>query len=178
MNDSLRLLALVIIGGLIAGSIVAKFSSNTVVNTALGNSSAGTTFNTQKIANIVWALSSSATTTSIVNSDASDRVIEQVQYYCSGIGTSKTAFTGTGLAALIFTAATTSASAPASISTTNAFLNTTIATSSTELFVASTTPGLTSTAINRVWASGSYITFSTNATNTASCTIGVTYMGL
>lgn len=176
--------ALAVIAGLVAGGVVLHFAPVHTQTNVISGSSAGATFNTAKFAAIVWQpgnvgtqTNGAATTTSLFNGDASDRIITNLTYSCSGVGSSNTAYTGAGLASLIFTAATSSASVPNSITVTNALLNTNIATSSTELFVASTTPGLTGSAFVRRWAAGSYLTFSSNATNTATCAIGVNYIG-
>lgn len=146
-----------------------------------GNSTsvAGNTFNAAKTAMIVWSpISASATTTSILNTDANDRIIKQAQYSCTGL-TNSFAQTAAGVAALIFQAATTSASAPANFSgNTNFVLNTTVATSTAELFVGSTTPGATASSFVRRWGAGTYLTFSANATSSAqTCVIGVDYLG-
>lgn len=141
---------------------------------ALG-SSTGTTFNSAKVATIVFApATASATSTSVYNSDASDRKIESFVTDCSGVGTSFTAYTGAGLAALTFSAATSSTAAPAINTNTNVFnlaVGTTTPDSYNIIGNATTTP-----ALNRVWAAGSYLNIYSNATNTASCIVGVNYL--
>lgn len=168
----------IVIGILALAAIYGAYQYPQVTQSVQTFGAVGATFNTAKIAAINWTLSDSATSTSILNGDANDRIVEGAQYWCSGVGTSKTAFTGAGLDALSFSAATTSASAPAIITNTNFVLNTTVATSTATLFVASTSPGLTATAAQRIWASGSYLTFWSNATNTAACNIGVQYLAI
>lgn len=171
-----------LVGGALAGAVMLLFMPAPVIQEVVAGatSSVGVQSSTAKWYSIAWTPSlvgsqsnGAATTTSLYNGDSVDRIIQDVTYSCSGIGTSRTAYTGAALAALVFTAATTSTANPASIVTTNAVLNTTVATSSAELYIASTTPGLTTSAFVRRWAAGSYLTFAANATNTAACTIGV-----
>lgn len=152
------------------------------VNLTAGASATGSTFSTAKEAAITWTLSNSATTTSILNTDANDRYIKTAQAMCTGVGTSFTAFTGAALSALTITAATTSTAAPATITNVNTFLtNQTLATTSPNSYFSTSTPELGGGSpfadYARIWAAGSYITFASNATNTATCTIGVTYLG-
>lgn len=169
----LVVLALVAVGGYyFPGSQIVHDQSVTYGSTT------GTTFNTAKVAAVVFTpATGSATSTSILNTDASDRKIQSFFYDCSGVGTSLTAYTGAGLTSggLIFSYATTSTANPNTPQTTNA-INLTVATSTPDSYniigAATTTP----TALQRVWATGSYATFSSNATNTASCVVGVNYI--
>lgn len=135
----------------------------------------GTTFNTAKIAAINMTISTaSATSSSILNSDASARYITDGFVACTGIGTSLTAVTGAGLATLQFQMATTSTSAPANLGT-NYSERVTLATSSATFYVASTTEGAIA-GFSRYWDAGTYLTIQPNATNTAACTVGVHYL--
>jgi len=173
-----------VLAGFFSGLTVHELTPAPAAQVQQVGSPTGSTFNTAKIAMINWTIAAvsgsngSATTTSLYNGDSSDRIIQSVQFDCASVGTSKTAYTGAGLANLIFTAATTSSSAPAAITNANVVLSTSVSTSSTELYVSTTTPGLTGSAFVRRWASGSYLTFASNATNTAACTIGVSYFGI
>lgn len=138
------------------------------------------TFGTAKFAGIAVNLANpgaNATSSSVLNTDANDRYVTVMRYACQNIGTSKTAYTGSGLQSLNVTAATSSTAAPATNANTNSVQSgpTNIGTSTTQFAVASSTSG--SSNISLVWASGSYMTFSTNATNTAQCTFGVDYIG-
>lgn len=171
---------LVVIGAILGTIAFVGFSpfQKTVIEQF--GSTAGTTGNTGKRATIVWApQSSTATTTSILNTDASDRVIISMDMTCAGIGASGTALTSAGL---VVTAATSSTANPGAITNTNLILLTTntFATSTAELFQATSSPGLTGVAANvfvRRWASGSYLTFSLNGTQpNATCTIGASYL--
>lgn len=144
---------------------------------SLGNSPVGTEFGTQKIAAVAWSLSSgSATSTSLYNSDQNDRVIESSFVACDTVGTSRTAYTGTGLASLIVRAATTTTEAPAIVTNTNYAVNISpLATSTPVVLTSSSTEGVLG-GYSRVWPAGSYLTFFSNATNTAQCTVGVEYV--
>jgi len=166
----------ILIGIVVLAIVVGIYYTRDVIG---GTSSVGTTQSTQKEALITWTLSTGATTTSLYNGDANDRVIETAKYACTGIGTSYTQLTGAGLATLYVTAATTSTSIPATLGTNTNYVFTsanTFATSTGFAYLASTTPGelLTNTS-NRLWLAGSYLTFASNATNTATCVIGVEY---
>jgi hypothetical protein len=94
---------------------------------------------------------------------------------CTGLGTSQTAYTGAGLANLSFTAGTTTTSAPAALSNSNYSFNSNISTTSSVTYVASSTEGVIS-GYSRIWPTGTYWTVSSNATNTATCTIGVSVL--
>ena len=172
---------IVIISALVALAIVGGYFFPRQVKQSFGGTSQGGIFNTSTQASVVVNLASpgaNATSSSILNSSSNDYYITEVKAGCEGIGTSKTAYTGTGLASLTLAIATSSTSAPATNSNTNYSGGTTItiATSSTTFLLASST-ALTGTSItNVIWASGSYITFTTNATNTAVCTFGVHYI--
>lgn len=139
-------------------------------------SAVGTTFSTAKVAQINFSpATGTATSTSILNTDSYSRIVTSTFAYCNTVATSKTAYTGTGLSELLFKAATTSTSAPATVSNANLVMSNTVATSSADMYFASTTIGVET--YGRVWESGSYMTFWSNATNTAACTVGVNYIG-
>jgi len=143
-----------------------------------GSAGVGATFNSAKIAEINMTPSTgTATSTSIYNGDDDDRIVTDAFASCSGIGTSYTAYTGTGLtsAGLLLKAATTTTSAPASVTNTNLAMSISIATTTpSDMYVATSTYG---TAYWQRWGAGTYMTFFTNATNTAACSIGVHYIG-
>lgn len=171
--------------GIIAAVVVvgAYFypTSQTVIQ-SFGSSTVGTTFNTAKFAGVVMtptAPGTNATTSSILNSDSFDRYVTRVEVGCQSLGTSRTAYTGTALAALTLTIATTSTSAPGVLGNTNFVATPTTVATSTGTFVvsSSTTPVAGLVVPNEVWASGSYMTFAFNATNTGTCTAGVAYIG-
>lgn len=143
-----------------------------------GTSPAGTTSATAKFYSVAASLAApgaNGTSSSVYNASANDLYITAIKAGCSGLGTSLVAYSGGGLANLLLRVATTSTSAPATNGVNVVGGGTiTIATSTVDYVVASSTaqmPGVSSTTVK--WASGSYITFSTNATNTATCTFGV-----
>lgn len=148
---------------------------------ALGASTAGTTFSTEKIGAVAINLANpgaNGTSTSVLNSDANDRFVTAVKLGCENVGTSNTAYTGTGLISLQLTIGTTTTSAPATIPTNknllaNAFV---VSTSTVNLTVASSSAAF-GNQLSTLWPAGSYMTFWLNATNTATCTIGVSYLG-
>ncbi len=148
------------------------------LNVLLANfgSPVGTTFNNAKIAAVNMSpLLIAATSSSILNSDASDRWITDSGVACTGVGTSNTITTGTGLASWTFQAATTSVASLGLQGNTNYAANITVATSSAYVQTASSTPGVIG-AISALWKAGSYMTFTYNATNTAACTPYVHYI--
>lgn len=170
--------AAVIIGALLGSAAFAGYSPflKTVIN-QFGTTSGSAT--TQHIAEFAFnPTTASATSTSVLNADGQDRVVRGVDVACSGVGTSKTAYTGAGLATLTFTAATSSTASPAALSNTNYTLNVTVPTSTTDVYVStSTSSGVNSATGNSMrWQSGSYMTVASNATNTAACIVSVSYL--
>lgn len=115
-----------------------------------------------------------ATSSSILNNTGDDVYITAVKVGCEGVGTSKAAYSGGGLAKLLLSVATTSTAAPAAQSAALVGGTTfTIATSSTNFTYATSTSSWGAATTTNIWAAGSYLTFTTNATNTAVCTFGV-----
>lgn len=158
----------------------------TIIQQFAGSSPAGTTFNTAKIAEIAVSPSApgaNATSSSILNTDANDRLILSEEIGCQGVGQSKAAYSGAGLAALTLSVATSSTASPAANANTNVVGSSaaTIGTSTPNFVMASSTasngatsPG--SALVSNIWAAGSYLTLTFNATNTASCVVGVRYL--
>lgn len=174
-NQPLALIAVItVLAGLISGFVVHELMPRPtqIVQQVTGASPTGTTFNTAKTAMIVFApTSNTASSTSILNGDANDRIIKQAQYDCTGA-----TFTSTiSLASVLFEAATTTIANEGLLGNGNLAMYSTMSTSSgNEAFAATSTQA----ASNRRWASGTYLTFSSNATSTGlSCTIGVDYFG-
>lgn len=173
-NISLVLIGLALVVGLVAGH---SFWGKVAAPVAGGPSPVGTLRSNAKDYTVTFIpATGTATTTSILNSDSTDRYVTNDYIFCTGVGTSKTAYTGTGLASLTFTAATTSTANPTSLTNTNYILNSSVATSSTVTFVATSTEGVIA-GWSRIWPTGTYLTFSSNATNTAICTVGVHTIG-
>ncbi len=139
-----------------------------------GTSPAGSSFTTPKFYGVAVNLASpgsTGTSTSLTNTDANDRYVTGYRYACQGIGSSNTAYSGGGLASLFMKIGTTTTAAPATFSSNIPVSNgMTIATSTPINSVASSTAQLGNAAL---WRSGEILTFYFNATNTATCTIGV-----
>lgn len=182
MNKNIYFIGVIAIIAIIGSYFYPKSVTTTVEKTIVG-SAVGTTFNTAKVAQINFSpATAAATSTSILNSDDSARWVTDSFSYCSGVGTSKVAYSGGGLANLIFQAATTSTSNPNTVTNTNAVMNITISTTTTGGFSSNATTTATTTGAYglypgyQYWSSGSYMTFWSNATNTAACTVGVKYV--
>lgn len=178
MNNKF-ILGIVFILGLVVGAIVGhSFYPSSVAGATLP---VGTTNSTPREALIVYSPTApGATTTSMFNSDANDRVIISAKYECTGIGTSFTAVTGAPLtsAGVFFFMATTSTPNPGTLNNVNYIWNNSLTTTTPSLdYQASTSPGtIPSNITNRIWPAGSYLTVASNATNTATCNIGVDYL--
>lgn len=170
--NKITLIALVVVAAVAVG---AYFFPRAVHSVFGASSPVGTTFNTAKVAEINFSpATGSATSTSILNVDASDRIVTNSFATCAGLGTSFTAYTGTALGALIFQAATTSTAAPTTLPSTNYVFNAVIATTTpTDAYVASSS--YASVTYQR-WPAGTYMTWTSNATNTAACSVGVNYI--
>ena len=165
-------LAVVVAGGLIVG---AYYFPKTQF---LAGSPAGTTFGTAKVAAVnISPQSRTSTSTSMLNSDASDRIVLDAYVTCSGL-TNMFGADGAGVATFNWTAATSSVAAPTASIAANALaaMQITVATSSTEGYTATTTY---TNVFARRWNSGSYMIFQTNATSSAAtCQAGVHYVAL
>lgn len=142
-----------------------------------GASATGSTFGTAKIAEVVMAPQSrTATSTSILNSDSSDRVVLDAGVNCSGLSNMFGSTSG-GLSTYQWYAGTTSSAAPTASIASNALLamNVAVATTTSAGFTA------TSTYTNpyaRIWGAGTYMTFQTNGTSSATvCQPFVHYIG-
>lgn len=138
-----------------------------VPTTAVGDS-----YSTAKIAQQSLNLATS-TAASLYNGDGKDRIISSVDYYAANLGTfgSNVPANVSALSWLMSTSTDIYTAA-----STNYILNTTVATTSPQLYVATTTPGLTGSVFTRVWAAGTYLNLFQNATSsTASATVVVRY---
>jgi len=144
-----------------------------------GASTQGSTNTTAKQASVLGvnlsAPGANATSSSILNPAGQDVYVSSFKVGCEGVGTSKTAYTGAGLLALTVTAATSSTAAPQANSNTNSAGLVTIATSTSQFVEASSTASAGNSTPNYIWGANTYMTFTTNATNTAICTFGVDY---
>lgn len=165
---------IVLVSALVGFGLGSFLSKDGSVLSSISTSST-TTFNSAKLAEIGFSpATGSATSTSILNTDSTDRIVVDAFAYCDTVGTSRTAYSGGGLAALLFTAATSSTAAPVTNSNANYTMYNIVSTSTANFFVSSTTIGVAS--YGRVWAPGTYMSFFSNATNTAACVVGVSYL--
>jgi hypothetical protein len=147
----------------------------------IGGSATGSTFNSAKVAETIMApVSNSATTSSILNSDTSDRVITDYFVACATSTGAVFAQTAAGVNTFQWTAATTTTSAPSNLDgNSNTIFTINLGTSTTDNSYAASTTNSAKVS-NRTWLAGSYITFAANATSsnkTLSCEVGVHYLG-
>jgi hypothetical protein len=145
---------------------------------SFGTSTQGGTGSTARQFNVygvnLAAPGNNATSSSVLNNTGNDLYVTGVKIGCEGVGTSKTAYTGTGLAALTVTVGTTTFAATSSASLTPIATAITMATGSVDFLSASSTQILAGNAqYLDIWNAGTYMNFFTNATNTAVCTFGV-----
>ncbi len=175
----LLVLALIAIGGYFFPQ------GNTVIQKMFG-SPGNATFLGQPAASVIFNLSA-GTTTSILNTDASDRYITTFQASCSGITSivapylgvnSSIGYFGIRAATTTFNAATGTPTANVLVSNSNFAASTTVATSSAITVMSTSTAAATmnSNQFSQEWAAGSYLTFITNATSSGTCTVGVMYL--
>lgn len=179
MTNSLKIVIAFAVTGAVAGLLaffgLTPFGKTIVHQMVAGASPAGTTFNSAKIAAVSMVpLSAGATSTSILNNDANIRWMAGFgMAACTGVGTSNTfPSTGTGLAAWSVQAATTSVPNNGLQGNTNYAMNLTIPTSTPVENISTSTPS----AQWGLWAPGTYMTFTTNATNTAACVFEMDYV--
>jgi len=172
-NKSLTVSLLVVLIVAIGGYIYPQAQS-----LVQGISTSGSNFNGPSDATAVTSLLTS-TSTSIQNTGGNDRAITSDHAFCQSVGTSNGYLTGGGIASLTLQAATTSVANQGLQGNTNYVFNTTIATTSglAAYYVASSTEPIPSY-IGRIWPAGSWLTFNTNATNTAACSFSVHFIGL
>lgn len=140
-------------------------------------SSAGAVFSTAKVAAVnINPQSRTSTSTSILNSDSSDRVVTDGFVACYGL-TSMNGSTGAGLATDNWTAATTSVAAPTATIASAPFAAFQFSLGTTTTFNEVATSSY-AVPWGQIWTTGTYMTFQTNATSTATtCTVGVHYFG-
>ncbi len=160
----------------IAGSYYVGFRYPQSQQQVTAGSPVGTVFNTAKTSAIAFSMANS-TSTSILNTDAFMRLVKASDIACTGVGSSKTAFVGTGLATLTMLIGTSSTATPTPFSPAAEVGNITISTSTTDFLNASSTTQTATSTYPIEWPTGTYMTFVTNATNTAVCTVGTDYLG-
>lgn len=174
------IIGLAFIGAILGSLAFFGFSpfGRQVVNEVFG-SPTGTVSTSVDGATVVFSMAN-ATSTSILNPTGQLAYVYLGLANCTGVGSSNTLVTGAGLAALTLTAGTTStAVAPAGgfEFTTEILQGVTVGTSSPVFAMASSTMQTATTSLATLWPAGSYMTFVTNATNTAVCTVGVGTFG-
>lgn len=179
MTNSTKLIAVAVVALVVGVVLGLQFAPKPEV--VLSSASAtGTTNTSAKVFSKVMSLASaSGTTTSIANNTGIDYAVTSSFAFCNTVGTSKTAYTGAGLANLLITGATTSSAISVNLAdaNTNYGTNLTIGTSTVDSY-ASSTAETTPNGTGRIFPTGTYYTFSSNATNTASCTVGVNVIAL
>lgn len=145
-------------------------------NIQLAGSVVGTVFNSAKVAQInINPQSITSTSTSIQNTDTSDRIVTDGFVSCSGL-TNMFGSTNAGVATFNWTAATSSTAAPAPSIAANSFaaMQVTLSTSTTYNETATSTYTVP---WGHIWTAGTYMIFQTNATSSgATCTVGVHYL--
>lgn len=166
--------------GALAWFGITPFLSNTTTVQQVAGSPAGTSFNTSKVAAInISPQSITSTSTSLLNSDASDRIVTESFVTCSGL-TSMNGSTAAGVSTFQWWAATSSTAAPTAsvFNAPFAAMNITVATSSGDGFTSTST--FTGTAVYaRRWSAGTYMVFQTNATSSSAvCQAGVRYLAI
>ena len=175
MNKEL-IVALVIVAAIAVGGYFFPRAVPQAVS-SLGSNS-GTNTLAKQLEAVSWNLSTGTSTSVYV---PENMTAARFQLSCTGVGTSKTAYTGAGLASVTLKVATTSSShtsdTPTSnttVSNTNLVVSTVLATSTAIRTIASTTQSVGGKAgVSQLLRAGSYVTFFTDATNTAVCNIGV-----
>lgn len=174
-QKSIAILGLIVLLGVLYGAYqfpVAQQYTTTGVST-------GTTTNTSAKRYTVTIAPLSATTTSLYNSDGTDRGIIDVVALCTGVGTSQNFTDGAGLlsnAWNVKAATTSTANNGLQGNTSNIFKINLATTTPTQYGATSTTPFPTD--VTRIWPAGTYLTFWFSATNTAACTVGADAMSL
>jgi hypothetical protein len=144
-----------------------------------GSSPTGSTYQGATLPAITMNLSvPTGTTTSISNNSGNDQYVTSVDVGCEKVGSSNTAYTGTGLANLQLTIGTSSAPVTANFVPSIAVAsNFNISTSTPNFVLASSSPSIATSSNGLIWNAGSVLVISFNATNTAQCTVGVGTIG-
>lgn len=167
------LLGLVAVAALIGGYYFPQS-----VTTFVAGGTAGATFSNAKVAAInINPQGITSTSTSLLNTDANDRIVTDAFVTCSGLGT-MFGSDAAGVAAFQWYMGTSSVAAPTATLAARTLLagNFTVATSTTDGYTATST--YTGTAVfGRRWNAGTYMVFQTNATSSAAqCQAGVHYL--
>ncbi len=175
-----KMLIAAVIAAVVAGGVFGGYKfllSPTAIMQVASATPVGSTFNTAKTAYISVAPATlAASSTSILNPDTNGSYVTSLNSACTNVGNSFTSITGTGLASLTLTAATTSVPNNGAQGNTNTIVGTQATTTPFSLLQAAVSS--TGSAVSDFWAGGTYLTLTYNATNTMACTAGVTYIPL
>lgn len=143
-----------------------------------GISAASTTNSSAKMYTLTVAPSTAAaTTSSLLNTDGTDRGIIGAVAFCTSVGTSQTFSTGAGLTSWTLQAATGTTPGLGLQGNTNYAVNFTLGTTTSNSFTGTTTQTFYSY-VQGIWPTGTYLHWLFNATNTAACTVGVSTISL
>ena len=166
-----------IISALVALAIVGAYFFPLAKNSSFGAVSPAGTLNQVTSWSSVTLNTLTSSSTSVLNTGVSDRVIMGSYTFCSSEVPVYSYGVYAGLANFIVQAATTTnptGSAGLGLQgNTNYVMYNNIATSTGIGYLASTTIGVAD--FGRIWPANTYLTFVTNATTTASCTVGLEY---
>lgn len=133
----------------------------------IGFSTGSVTFN-------VASTASSTPVATLYNASGRDRIIDSVYYFIHGAVNTALKYTGTTVVDSLLLEAATSTHPSYKSANTNYVLRDRPATSTQDIYMASTTPGqINASVANRVWASGSYIHLVTNHMETTTPATGV-----
>ena len=159
------------------------FPRVTTIIKAGGVSTSGTYNNSQGLSQITFT-PSTATSTAILNTGASDRVVTELWANCQGIASAYTYGTGAGLASWTLQVST-NQSGTQTLGSTSVMFNGVIATSSTSYLIASSTGSIQTAAAfgslagtSVTWPVNTYLVFQFNATDTASCSLASEWFAL
>lgn len=172
-----------VIASIATGLIMTTFQkpqAAPIINEVAAASPTGSTFTTSKVA-LVRATFLISTSTSVLNTDSNNRYIKNLELACTGVGTSQTPYTGAGLLSQGWkisasTSTTAASSAYLNANGNYAFVNYVMSTTSAWLTVSSSTLAIGGFSSTTEWLAGTYLDIFTNATNTAACTVGVSYI--
>jgi len=177
----MKITKVVVITAALAAAVALGYALVHSEPSATAISPAGTTGTSGKYYSQTLSLAdATGTTTSMYNGSGFDLAARATDVMCQTLGTSRTAYSGAGLAALVFTMSTSSAntvSGNAAQINTNYLANITVSTSTTNSYQSTSTEGVI-TGTSRIWPNATYLVISSNATNTASCAVGVSVMPL
>lgn len=172
MKTTLFVVGIIVLMGVAVLGFARITNDESVAVTA---SPAGATFNTARVAAInINPIDITSTSSSMLNSDANDRIVTDAFVTCSGLVTTMSGMSG-AVADFRWLAATSSTAAPIpAITNVFAAMNMAVATSTSDGYAATTTY---TSPFSRRWNTGTYLVFQANATSSAAtCQAGVHYL--